>query len=408
MFRPMEKNLGKPICVLAYSGGLDTSAIIPWLKENHQVEVIAYCCNVGNLPPEKELRDRAIELGAKDFVFEDAEEEFVQEFVFPMLRAGATYFEDYLLGTAIARPLIALRVARFAQKVGAQFIAHGATGKGNDHIRFEKTWAYLVPHIKVIAPWKHWEYRSRIELAQYLQKHNYPWNDEARAYSVDLNTLHRSCEGGVLEDIDKEFPLEKVVDWLDPKPKAEPITVRLSFKDGVPVSVNTKKMAAHVLLAELNKLASPYGIGLCDIVEERANGIKSHGVYETPGGTLIHTAMKSLKQLVWSGDMYRLAQSLGDKYGELVYKGDWFTDTRFAAEAFFKAASSMLTGEITLELRSGQARVVARASPNSLYKPSVVSFESDDQDIHKASLGYGRILTLPIELQGKRDHERGT
>lgn len=395
----------KKTCVLAYSGGLDTSAIIPWLIENYQVEVLAYCCNVGNLPPDKELRDKAIKLGAKDFIYEDAQDEFVRDYVYPMLRGGATYFDDYLLGTAIARPLIAEKVAKFAKKVNADIIAHGATGKGNDHIRFERTWSFLCPEIEVLAPWKIWNYRSREELIAFLRERGTVWGETKKTYSVDLNTFHRSCEGGDLEDIEKPYERENVQDWLRVAPETKPTALKLGIRKGDIVSINGKDMPPRLALETLNEMGSRYGIGICDIVEERYNGIKSRGVYETPGGTLAHTAIKAMKQICWSRELYSLGQHMGRQLGQLIYDGLWFSDTCLAANKFFEAASEKLTGEIAVELNPGFVRILHRISPNTLYKPEVVSFESDSMDIHKAALGYTKILTISSMIQGQR--ERG-
>lgn len=392
----------KKKCVLAYSGGLDTSAIIPWLKENYQVEVIAYCCNVGNLPPEEELKERALELGASEFVFEDAESEFVSEYVFPMLKASATYYDDYLLGTAIARPIIALKAAEFALKIGASFIAHGATGKGNDHLRFERAWSYLAPQVEVIAPWKLWSYKSREELVSFLATKNYAWGDHTKRYSVDVNTFHRSCEGGDLEDIAVEYSKEEVHQWLSFGFK-EPKKLKLSVVNGTIEAINDEKFNPKEALELLNSEASKFGIGLCDIVEERINGVKSRGIYETPGGMVSHVALKALKQICWSRELFSLAQMLADKYGQIIYDGLWFSDSRNALESFFNKASEKVTGEVIVELNNGFVRVLSRKSLYSLYRPDIVSFESDSLDVNKASLGYSKMMTLSSFIQGQRE-----
>ncbi len=392
----------KKKCVLAYSGGLDTSAIIPWLQENCNLDVIAYCCNVGNLPPAQFLKERAIRLGASEFVYEEAESEFVQEYVNPMLQSGATYYDDYFLGTAIARPLIAKKVSIFAKDIQADFIAHGATGKGNDHLRFERAWAYLCPNINVIAPWKIWDYRSREELVSYLKEKNFVWGDSSKRYSVDVNTFHRSCEGGELEDIQIPYSRNEVHEWLSFGAK-KPEDILLTINKGIVVAVNGESLTPHETLALLNKKAGKFGIGLCDIVEERSNGIKSRGIYETPGGTLIHTVIKAMKQICWSRELYSISQMMADRYGQLIYDGLWFGDSRHALQSFFVQACEMLSGEIHLELNPGVVRILKRSSPNSLYKPQIVSFESDSLDIHKAALGYTKIMNLSSLIQGKRE-----
>lgn len=392
----------KNVCVLAYSGGLDTSAIIPWLIENYDIDVIAYCCNVGNLPPENELKERALKLGAREFIYEEAQDEFVNDFVYPMLRAGAKYLDDYLLGTAIARPLIAARVAAFAKSRQAKFIAHGATGKGNDHIRFERAWAYLCPDIKIIAPWKIWDYRSREELIKYLATVGMNWGAGNKAYSVDLNTFHRSCEGGDLEDIRHSYSEAEVLEWTSVDIKQTSTEVSLVIESGKIVQLDGKAMSPKSVVEELNKLGSKYGIGLCDIVEERINGIKSRGVYETPGGTIAHEALKALKQICWSRELYQVAQSMSREFGQLIYDGHWFSDHSSAVDGFFKSASKKLTGEVLLLIGPRSLRVLSRQSPFSLYRPEVVSFESDQLDIHKAAMGYTKILTLSSLIQGQR------
>lgn len=392
----------KEKCVLAYSGGLDTSAIIPWLTENYHYEVIAYCCNVGNLPPESDLRDRALELGASEFIYEDAQDEFVSDYVYPMLRAGATYYDDYLLGTAIARPLIALKVANFAKSINAKAIAHGATGKGNDHLRFESAWAYLCPDIAVIAPWKMWSYRSREELMSFLKTKNYLWGDGKKTFSVDLNTFHRSCEGGDLENIEAPVLAENVCDWISFNSQLSPTILNLELNGGKIIKINDQAMTPKNIIQNLNAIGSSYGIGICDIVEERINGIKSRGFYETPGGTISHMAIKTLKQICFSRDLYQTSQQLADQYGQLIYDGKWFSDTRIALDQFFVAASEKLSGIISLRLQVGSVQVNTRQSSFSLYNPAVVSFESDSLDIHKAALGYTRIMTLSSLLQGQR------
>ena len=357
---------------------------------------------MGNLPPKEFLKERALVLGASDFVYEEAESEFVRDFVYPMLKSGATYYDDYLLGTAIARPLIAKKVAAFAKSVQADFIAHGATGKGNDHLRFERAWAYLCPNIDVIAPWKIWNYRSREELVGYLEEKEYLWTDSAKRYSVDLNTFHRSCEGGDLEDIQIPYSRSEVHEWLSFK-NISPEKVLLKIDQGIVSAINSVSLAPNEILTLLNNKAAKFGIGLCDIVEERVNGIKSRGIYETPGGTVLHVALKSLKQICWSRELYSLSQIMADKYGQIIYDGLWFSDTKNALESFFSMAGEKLSGEIHLELNPGLVRILGRKSSNSLYRPDVVSFESDSMDIHKAALGYTKIMGLSSLIQGQRE-----
>lgn len=392
----------KQKCLLAYSGGLDTSAIIPWLIENFNFNVVAYCCNLGNLPPEEELRERALRLGAVDFIYEDAQNEFSSDFVFPLIRSNATYFDDYLLGTAVARPLIADRIAKAARAIEANAIAHGATGKGNDHIRFEKAWAYLCPNIKVIAPWKLWEFKSRSELVGFLKEHNYAWDDTEKRYSIDVNSFHRSCEGGILESLDSTYQKNEVLGWVSPNPSPQTTEVKITFCKGFATAVNNTPLSPFQILNELNMIGSKHGIGICDIVEERANGIKSRGIYETPAGTILHICLKALKQLCWTRELYIEAQRLSDCFGVLIYDGLYFGDLKRAIDSFFSSASECLSGEIFLRVANNNVQILTRSSPNSLYSDKIVSFENDDVGINKAALGYMKINVISDLQQGLR------
>jgi argininosuccinate synthase len=392
----------KQKCLLAYSGGLDTSAIIPWLRQSLDYDVIAYCCNLGNLPPANELRERALRLGAIDFIYEDAQDEFSADFVFPLIRANATYFEDYLLGTAIARPLIADRVAKMAKDKGVSAIAHGATGKGNDHIRFEKAWAYLCPNIKIIAPWKIWDFKGREELVTFLKENNYDWQDSEKRFSIDVNSFHRSCEGGVLEKLDCSYQKNEVLGWVSPEPMAQKTQLKISIHKGFATAINGLAMSPFEILNELNKIGSNHGIGVCDIVEERTNGIKSRGVYETPAGTILHQCLKALKQLCWTRELYLEAQKLSDSFGLLVYDGLWFGDLKKSVDAFFASASEALSGEIFLSITNNHIQILSRFSPCSLYSNSMVSFESDEASINKAAQGYMKIKVISDLQQGLR------
>lgn len=392
----------KQKCLLAYSGGLDTSAIIPWLIKNLELDVIAYCCNVGNLPPEKELRERALQLGAIDFIYEDAQDEFSSEFVFPLIRANATYFEDYLLGTAIARPLIAGRIAKAAKALGANAIAHGATGKGNDHIRFEKAWAFLCPNIKVIAPWKLWDFKSRNELVGFLKKNSYDWNDSEKRYSVDLNSFHRSCEGGILESLSSAYENNDVLGWINTNQLSDSTEIKITFSNGFATAIDNTLLSPFQILNELNKVGSKYGIGVCDIIEERTNGIKSRGVYETPAGTILHMCLKALKQLCWTRELYIEAQKLSDSFGVLIYDGHYFGDLKKAIDSFFSSASECLSGELLLKISKSNIQILTRSSPYSLYSDKIVSFENDEVGINKASLGYMKIKAISDIQQGLR------
>lgn len=387
-------------CLLAYSGGLDTSAIIPWLKKNLNLEVIAYCCNVGNLPPKEELKKRALDLGAHDFIYEEVQEEFASRFVFPLLKANATYLDDYLLGTAIARPIIALKMAEQAKTLGASILVHGATGKGNDHLRFEKAWAFLCPDAKIIAPWKIWNFKGREDLVCFLKSVGYTWPNGKNLYSVDLNVFHRSCEGGELEDIDVEYS-SATLQWISPQYTNTSEKLLLFFEKGDLKKINGKLLTPLQALEVLNSIGAKYGIGLCDLVEERSNGLKSRGLYETPGGTLIQRALTCLKQICWERELFLEASNLGSTYGKLIYDGHYFNDLRKSLDAFFHRASEKLTGEIILGVTWKSISILSRKSPYSLYNSNLVSFESDTMDINQAALGFTHIKTLSDKQAGK-------
>lgn len=395
--------------LLAFSGGLDTSAIIPWLKDTYKAEVIAYCADLGNAPDGEYLKSWAKQLGASDFIFEDLKDKFATEFAFVATRAGATYQDDYLLGTALGRPLIAERIAYFAKKLGCDAIAHGATGKGNDQLRFEKSWAYLVPEIEVIAPWKKWNFTGRKELIEFLATKGIIFENKEKLFSVDVNLFHRSCEGGVLENITKEYDPASVYEWVATPDKAlkDGVTVNITFKDGMPTAVNGAAMGPAALLTQLNKVAGVAGIGVLDLVEERTIGIKSRGVYETPGGTLLHLAVKNLKHLTWNRELQSLARTIGESYGAAIYDGHWHSSTRFAAEAFFNQASKTLNGDIKLKLEGGQARVISRQSNFALYDEAGVSFEIDQYQMNKHANGYSKTVCYGPWKAGQRDQKNG-
>ncbi|MBY0314462.1 MAG: argininosuccinate synthase [Bdellovibrionales bacterium] len=383
--------------VLSFSGGLDTTAIVLWLKKTYNADVIAYCCDVGNLPSEKTLRDRAMSLGASDFIFEDLKDEFAKDFVFPLLRSGALYQGEYLLGTAIARPLIAERVAHFAKKSGASAVAHGATGKGNDQIRFERAWAYLAPELEVIAPWKEWEYKGRQDLINYLKEHKIDYAGEVNPrYSVDANLFHNSSEGGILEDISKPYDDQEIFQFLKPngKTSTDTLSISIDFDKGYPVGLNGKKMAPAELLQKLNEIGGAYGIGLVDLVEERVTGVKSRGIYETPGGTLIQKGLNSMKQICWTRDVHNTSLTLAHTYANLVYDGLWHSDARTNLEGYFTEAAKKLTGTVGMRLAPGQVLITHRSSPFSLYSEKIVSFEEDTYGLNRAAKDWSRVLTF--------------
>ena len=397
--------------LLAFSGGLDTSAIVIWLKKTFQAEVIAYCSDLGNSPNAHDLENWAKRLGASEFIFEDLKNIFASKFAFPAVRAGATYQDDYLLGTSLGRPLIAERMAFFAKKLNADAISHGCTGKGNDQLRFERSWAYLIPEAEIVAPWRIWDFKGRSDLLNYLKLNGIEMPAKEKIFSEDVNLFHRSCEGGILEDPSSEYQPDQIYKWVTPPSatsKDSPSnssTLTLQFEKGLPISINFQKMDPASLLIKLNEIAGASGYGVQDIVEERANGIKSRGVYETPGGSVLHLACKSLKHLCWDREMLDCARELGWKYGECIYDGFWHSDLKTSLEAFFKAASETLNGSVTLQLQSGTARVTSRQSPFSLYSADAVTFEADRAGIHKAADGYCKIIAIKQRQAGQRDQK---
>lgn len=390
--------------LLAFSGGLDTSAIIPWLKNEHDAEVIAYCSDLGNAPDPEFLESHAKRVGASQLIFEDIREPFVRDFVFPVIRAGAIYQDDYLLGTAIARPIIAERMAHYAKELGATAIAHGATGKGNDQIRFERAWAYLVPEIELIAPWKVWEFKGRDDLLNYLSEQGIPFEAKEKTYSIDTNLYHNSTEGGILESISEAFDPEDIYQWTIPVHKLgnESIDFTLSFKNGMVTAIDGKEMKAHEILTQLNEWGGKHGIGVVDLVESRANGIKSRGIYETPGGTILYKATQALKHVCWGKSLLSFSRQMGQRYAENVYEGLWHSHERYALEAFFNQASQVLEGEIHLRLQGGILLVNGRQSPYSLYDEDLVSFQRDPFGLHEAADGYCRTLKLSSLQEGKQ------
>jgi len=391
--------------VLAYSGGLDTSAIIPWLIDEYGAEVIAYCSDLGNAPDEGWLARRAKELGAKEFIFEDLKEELTRDYVFPAVRAGAIYQEAYLLGTALGRPLIAERIAKIAKEKGAWAVAHGCTGKGNDQIRFELAWAYLIPEVKIIAPWKIWNYKGRSDLMGYLKSKGFDAGGASSVYSVDVNLLHRSCEGEILEEIDEEFDPNKIYEWTKPHTHcvSEPTKVSIDFTQGIPTGLDGQELSSAAILAKLNEIGGEHGIGVADLVEERTNGIKCRGIYETPGGTILHYASRVLKHVCWDRNVLDVSSQLGRKYADLVYDGLWHSDARKAIEAYFEEAGKVLTGTIDLKLQNGHIFITGRHAPFSLYGKELVSFEDDEFDLNGASNGFCRTLSFRQWQAGKRN-----
>ncbi len=394
--------------VLAYSGGLDTSIIVPWLKEHYGCEVVCYCSDVGQGAELDGLEARARKIGASEVVVEDLKVPFVRDFCFPALRAGAIYEGTYLLGTALARPLIASRQVWCAERVGADALAHGCTGKGNDQVRFELAYLALAPQLPVIAPWREWDIVSREDALRYAQQHKIPITQTtADLYSRDANLWHVSHEGGPLEDPATPAPesMYKLTASPDRQP-AWPETVSIGFESGRPVRLNGKALDPVTLLATLNQLAGRHGVGRTDLVESRLVGMKSRGVYETPGGTVLHEALEDLCRLTLPHDLLRTRAELAPRMAELIYNGLWFSPLRRALQAFVDTALQVTTGEVSVELHRGRARAVARSSPQSLYRPDLASFDMTGYDARHAE-GFIRLFGLPLATAARRGAETG-
>jgi argininosuccinate synthase len=386
--------------VLAYSGGLDTSIIIPWLKENYGgCEVIAMIGDLGQKEDLEAARKKALATGASSAHIEDLREEFITHYVWPTLRAGAVYEHKYLLGTSFARPILAKRQVEIARKVGADALAHGCTGKGNDQVRFELAAKALGPELKIIAPWREWNIVSREEAIAYAQTHNVPVDQTKKnIYSRDRNIWHLSHEGGVLED-PASAPEEAMWQWIV-APETAPdkfTTVEIGFEEGTPVSVNGKKLAPLALIEELNEIAAANGVGRIELVENRLVGIKSRGAYETPGGTLLVLAHRELESLTLDRETAHYQQILALRYAEMVYYGMWFTPLREALDGFFASSQKRVTGSVGLTLRRGNVTIASRKSPYSLYRAGLASFTMTGYNPKDAE-GFINLFALPITI----------
>ena len=368
--------MAKEKVVLAYSGGLDTSIIIPWLKENYDYDVIAVCGDVGQGKETEGLEERAKKSGAAKLYIEDLRDEYVEDYIFPTLKAGAVYEGKYLLGTSHARPIIAKRLVEIAHKEGAVAICHGATGKGNDQVRFELTIKALDPSLKIIAPWRIWDIKSREDAVDYAEAHNIQIPVTKKdLYSRDRNIWHISHEGMDLEDPANEPQLDSLLKLGVSPEKApdEPKYITIGFEKGVPISLDGKKMAARPLVEELNKFGGQYGVGIADIVEDRLVGMKSRGVYETPGGTILYTALQELEYLCLDRDTQAFKRQSAIKFAELVYDGKWFTPLREALSAMVDSMEETVTGEVRVKLYKGSVTPAGAKSPCLLYNEDIAS-----------------------------------
>ena len=383
--------------VLAYSGGLDTSIIIPWLKENYSgAEIVAMCTNVGQDEDWENMEEKALASGASKLYVRDVRKEFAKDYLFPVLRAGAIYEGKYLLGTSVARPLQAKHQVDVALREKADAVSHGCTGKGNDQVRFELTYKALAPHLKVIAPWRIWDINSREAAIEYAEKHNIPLGNISKKniYSRDWNVWHMSHEGGDLED-PWNRPEEDLF-LLSKSPKNAPDKeqeVTIDFEKGIPVSVDGKKMAPYEMIGYLNKAGGENGVGRADVVETRVVGMKSRGIYETPAGTILHSALRELEMITMDKDALEYKRMMAMKYADLVYSGKWFTPLRRSIEAFMEKASEFVTGTVKLVLYKGNVIVGGRKSPYSLYMAELASFGETSYD-HKDATGFINLFGL--------------
>ena len=396
--------------VLAYSGGLDTSIIIPWLKENYGCRIIAYTADIGQGADELEgLEERALSSGADRFILEDLREEFCLHYLFPMMQAGAIYEGRYLLGTSIARPLIAKQMMEVVAQEGADAVAHGCTGKGNDQVRFELTFKAFNPKIKVIAPWRVWSIRSRQDAIAYAKERNIQLKvDEKNIFSHDRNLWHLSSEGGVLEDPWQE-PLPEVfgltnAPWEGPEQSRRII---IGFVKGVPKTLDGEELSASTLLARLNELGRIHGIGRVDIVENRLVGMKSRGVYETPGGTILYVAHRDLESMVPDAETMHFKEQIAPKYAELIYNGRYFVPLREALDAFVAETQHNITGEVRLLLYRGNAIVMGRRSPYSLYREDFATFDKDNVYDQSDAEGFINLYGLSIKVRTMIEMEGG-
>lgn len=387
--------------VLAYSGGLDTSIIVPWLKEKFNCEVIAYCGDVGQGGELDGLKEKALKSGASKIYIEDLREEFLTDYIFPMMMSGAIYEGKYLLGTSIARPLIAKRMMDVVEKEKADAVCHGCTGKGNDQVRFELTFKAFDPTVKIIAPWRMWDIRSREDAIKYAEARNISIGSaKEKVFSHDKNLWHISSEGGLLEDPwqspSKDFYhiTRSPMDAPD-----EPETITISFKSGRPVALNDVSMKPVELMTELNRLGAKHGIGIADMVENRLVGMKSRGIYETPGGTILYAAHKEIESLVLDAATMHFKETISPKYAELIYNGLWFTPLREALDAFVSETQKNVTGTTRLKLYKGNCIVEGRKSPYSLYREDFATFGEEDVYNQKDAEGFINLFGLPIKVQ---------
>ena len=398
----MEKKEIKKV-VLAYSGGLDTSIIIPWLKENYNnCEVIAVSADVGQESELDGLEEKAIKTGASKLYIEDLRKEFIEDYIYPTMKAGAVYENTYLLGTSFARPVIAKRIVEIAQKEGADAICHGCTGKGNDQVRFELTIKAFAPDMPIIAPWRIWSIKSRDEEIDYAEAHNIPLKiTRETSYSKDKNLWHLSHEGLDLEDPANEPKYDDILEMGVSPEKApdRPTYVTISFEKGIPVAIDGEKLGAVELMARLNKIGGENGVGIIDIVENRLVGMKSRGVYETPGGTILYKAHEQLEMLCLDKDTQHFKQQIAPRFAELVYNGQWFTPLREALSAFVDKTQETVTGDVRMKIYKGNIIPAGMKSPYSLYSEEIATFGEEDVYNQHDAEGFINLFGLPIKVR---------
>ena len=396
--------------VVAYSGGLDTSVIVKWVKDTYQAEVVCYCADVGQEEELNGLEAKAIATGASKCIIDDLNEEFARDFIFPMLQGGAIYENNYLLGTSIARPLIAKRLVEVAKAEHADAICHGATGKGNDQVRFELNANAIDPSVKVIAAWRDpkWHFTGRLDMIEYAKKNNIPVSVSAKKpYSMDRNLLHISFEGGILEDPWQEFP-EDIAVMTEPLSRAanEPENVVIHFEQGIPTEVNGEKLSPANLMRKLNAIGKKHAVGRVDIVENRFVGMKSRGVYETPAGTILTAAHRGLEEITLDREVMHLRDSLIPRYADMIYNGFWFAPEREMLQAMITESQKFVTGDVRVKLFKGACHVIGRRSEYSLYDDAIASFEGVESYDHKDAAGFIKLNALRLKVLARSRQKR--
>jgi argininosuccinate synthase len=396
--------------VLAYSGGLDTSVAIHWLKQKFGADIIAYCCDVGQGEDLEAVRKKAMATGASKCVVEDVRDEFVRDFVYPALRANAAYEGEYLMGTSLARPIIAKGMMKVVAAEKADAIAHGATGKGNDQVRFELTAFHFDPHIKVVAPWREpdWTFKSRSELIEYTKQHKIPIEASAeKPYSIDRNLFHTSYEGGILEDPWKEPAAEMFQLTRDPRRAPdEPRYVEIDIERGVPVAIDGEKLGPAALLTKANQIAGEHGVGRVDLVEDRYVGMKARGVYETPGGTILHRAHRAVETVTMDREVMRLRDSLVPQYAAMIYNGFWYAPERELMQKLIDESQQQVTGTARLKLYKGSCIVAGRRAPQGLYRPEFATFEREEVYNQQDATGFIRLNSLRLRIKALAERGR--